>query len=163
IKSFVAVQCSIYPALDTESEHYQCVRVPSLASELSCRGYRTGLFHSGRFRYLGMGEVLHNHGFDTLEDAGHIGGNHESSFGIDEESTLCRMLAWIDARPGQRFYISYLPIAGHHPYDTPTAGPFPEGHVIGRYRNALNYIDKILGELVQGLRDRDLLRQTLIV
>src|SRR5262249_33922142 len=109
-------------------------------------------------------EALHNRGFDTLEDAGHIGGNHESSFGIDEESTLCRMLAWIDARPrGQRFYISYLPIAGHHPYDTPTVGPFPEGQIIGRYRNALNYMDKILGELVQGLRDRDLLRHTLIV
>jgi glucan phosphoethanolaminetransferase (alkaline phosphatase superfamily) len=164
IKSFVSVQCSIYPALDAESEHYQSVRVPSLATELSRRGYRTGLFHSGRFRYLGMAEVVHNRGFDTLEDAGHIGGNQESSFGIDEDSTLRRMLAWIDARPrGQRFYISYLPIAGHHPYDTPTVGPFPEGQIIGRYRNALNYIDKILGELIQGLRDRDLLRHTLIV
>jgi glucan phosphoethanolaminetransferase (alkaline phosphatase superfamily) len=164
IKSLVAVQCSIYPALETESKHYQYLQVPSLASELSRRGYRTGLFHSGRFRYLGMAEALHNRGFDTLEDAGHIGGNRESSFGIDEESTLCRMFAWMDERPwGQRFHISYLPIAGHHPYDTPTAGPFSEDQIIGRYRNALHYADRILGELVLGLRDRDLLANTLIV
>jgi len=164
IKSLVAVQCSIYPALETESNRYQYLQIPSLASELSRGGYRTGLFHSGRFRYLGMAEALHNRGFDTLEDAGHIGGNRESSFGIDEESTLSRMFAWIDEQaPGQRFHISYLPIAGHHPYDTPTAGPFPEDQIIGRYRNALYYADKILGELVLGLRDRDLIANTLIV
>ena len=56
-----------------------------------------------------------------------------------------------------------MPIAGHHPYVTPTAGPFPEGPLIGRYRNALHYSDQIIGSLVQGLRDRGLLERTLLV
>src|SRR5262249_30003191 len=127
IKSFVAVQCAIHPALDTDAEAYEHVRSPSLASVLAGAGYRTGLFHSGRFRYLGMAAVLRDRGYHALEDAGAIGGKQESSFGIDEASTVRRMLAWIDAGPvGQPFFLSYLPIAGHHPYDTPTEGPFPE-------------------------------------
>ena len=163
VKSLVSVQSAIYPALDTEAERYEHLPGPSLAGILSQSGYRTGLFHSGRFRYLGMVEVLRNRGYDTLEDAGDIGGNHELSFGIDEESTLRRMLAWIDVGDGRPFHLTYMPIAGHHPYDTPTAGPFPEDHLIGRYRNALNYSDRILGELMRGLRDRGLLERTLFV
>jgi phosphoglycerol transferase MdoB-like AlkP superfamily enzyme len=164
IKSLVAVQSSVYPALDTEADLYERIPSPSLASELSRAGYRTGLFHSGRFRYLGMEAVLRNRGYDTLEDAGDIGGVRESSFGIDEESTLRRMLAWIDMRAaGQLFFLSYMPIAGHHPYNTPTAGPFDEERLIGRYRNALHYSDRIVGELVEGLRTRGLLDNTIIV
>ncbi len=89
-------------------------------------GYRTAMFHSGRFGYLGMEAIIHNRGYQTLEDAGDIGGNHESSFGVDEPATVARMLAWIDALPSrQRFFLTYLPIAGHHPYETPERGPFP--------------------------------------
>jgi len=163
IKSLVAVQSAIYPAVDTEAERYEHLPGPTLASLLATAGYRTGLFHSGRFRYLGMAEVLRNRGYETLEDAGDIGGNHESSFGIDEESTLRRMLAWIDAGGGRPFHLTYMPIAGHHPYVTPTAGPFPEDHLIGRYRNALHYSDHIIGSLVQELRYRGLLERTLLV
>jgi hypothetical protein len=156
IKSFFAVHCATFPALDTEAEAYKNARPPSLASELSAAGYRCGLFHSGRFNYLGMKDVIKDRGFDTLEDAGDIGGDRESSFGIDEESTVRRMLAWIDAVPAdQRFFLTYMPIAGHHPYSTPGDGPFPVDREIDRYRNALHYADAALGRLIDGLRRRD--------
>jgi len=38
-------------------------------------------FIRDEFMYLGMESVIQNHGFDTLEDAGAIGGNVNSSFG----------------------------------------------------------------------------------
>src|ERR1051326_5003855 len=98
-----------------------------------------------------MEAVIRNRGFATLEDAGDIGGNHDSSFGIDEPSTVARILRWIDAAPrGQRFFLTYLPIAGHHPYETPERGPFPDHDDIGRYRNALRYGDTSLGTLLDG-------------
>src|SRR5581483_3517196 len=126
IKSFFAVQCSVHPAIDTPPETYGRDFDPALATVLRERGYRTGLFHSGRFMYLGMDAVIRNRGYETLEDAGDIGGDHESSFGIDEPSTVRRILRWIDDLPtGQRFLVSYLPIAGHHPYLSPGRGPFP--------------------------------------
>ena len=99
IKSFFAVQCSLHPAMDTPAEAYGRDFGPSLATVLRRRGYRTGLFHSGRFMYLGMDAVIRNRGYDTLEDAGAIGGDHESSFGIDEPSAVRRILRWIDDLP----------------------------------------------------------------
>src|SRR5262249_52393554 len=107
IKSFFAAHCGTLPALETDAEAYGAVRVPALAEQLAGAGYRTGLFHSGRFGYLGMESVIRNRGFDTMEDAGDIGGEHDSSFGIDEESAVRRILAWIGALPrGQRFFLT---------------------------------------------------------
>lgn len=164
IKSFFAVQCSRYPAMDTPNTTYGRDFGPALAEVLRRQGYRTGLFHSGRFRYLGMDAAIRNRGYDTLADAGAIGGDHESSFGIDEPSAVRHILRWIDALPaGERFLVSYLPVAGHHPYATPKRGPFPGGEDIDRYRNALHYADEALGQLVRGLRSRGLYKDTLFV
>src|SRR6266849_4380725 len=120
------------------------------------------MFHSGRFGYLGMESIIRNRGYETLEDAGSISGNHNSSFGVDEPATVARMLAWVDGLPrGQRFFLTYLPIAGHHPYETPERGPFPDRDEMGRYRNALHYGDVSLAALGDGLRARDLEEDTL--
>ena len=157
IKGLFSILCSAYPAFDTSAEEYAAVPCRPVAGILSGAGYRTGLFHSGRFSYLGMEAIIRNRGFDTLEDAGDIGGNHNSSFGVDEPSTVARILSWVDGLPkGQRFFVTWLPIAGHHPYETPDPGPFPEHDEFGRYRNALHYADASLGTLMRGL-DRNTL------
>ena len=164
IKGLFSVLCSRYPAMDTDSESYARVATKSLAAVLSEAGYRTALFHSGRFMYLGMEAVVANRGYEVLEDAGAIGGHRESSFGVDEPSTVSRALAWIDSlEPGERFFLTYLPIAGHHPYDTPEPGPFPDRDESDRYRNALHYADESLGALIEGVRARGLDERTLFV
>ena len=162
IKGLFSILCSRYPAFDSEAEMYASVPCQSIAAVLSGNGYRTALFHSGRFMYLGMEAIIRNRGFQTLADAGDIGGNHNSSFGVDEPSTVASILSWIDALPaGQPFFMTYLPIAGHHPYETPEPGPFPDHDEFGRYRNALHYGDASLGTLIRGFRARGLDRKTL--
>jgi arylsulfatase A-like enzyme len=111
-----------------------------------------------------MESIVRGRGYQLLEDAGHIGGRDESSFGVDEPSAVARILAWVDTlAPDDRFFVTYLPIAGHHPYEVPGDGPFPDEQEIGRYRNALHYADRSLGALVDGLRARGLERNTLWV
>ncbi|HEV8291288.1 MAG TPA: sulfatase, partial [Tepidisphaeraceae bacterium] len=163
IKGLMATLCSRYPAIDVAAERYASVRTPSIADVMKQHGYRTALFHSGRFMYLGMHEVLMDRGFDTLEDAGDIGGNHQSSFGIDESATVNRTLNWIDQDRSKPFFAVYMPIAGHHPYDTPTTGPYPDNDEINRYRNALHYADQSVAELLNGLRARSLERGTFLL
>jgi phosphoglycerol transferase MdoB-like AlkP superfamily enzyme len=165
IKGLFSVLCSTSPAADTSPEAYEQIRTPALAEVLARAGYRTGLFHSGRFGYLGMEAVIRGRGFQTLEDAGDIGGDHQSSFGLDDErQAVRRILAWIDGIPrGERFFVHYLPIAGHHPYNAPEPGPFSPREAIGRYRNALHHADSAIAELVAGLRQRHLEQDTLLV
>jgi phosphoglycerol transferase MdoB-like AlkP superfamily enzyme len=164
IKGLFSVLCSRYPAFDTKAETHARVNTPSIATKLAKVGYRTALFHSGRFGYLGMDAIVNGRGFQTLEDAGHIGGNFNSSFGVEDKATVRRMLQWIDSAPQtERFFITYLPVAGHHPYDAPEPGPFPAHDETGRYRNALHYGDSALGEFLEGLKARGLFGETLFV
>jgi membrane-anchored protein YejM (alkaline phosphatase superfamily) len=161
IKGLFSILCSAFPAFDTTPEMYATAPCRSIAAVLSDAGYSTALFHSGRFGYLGMESIVHGRGYDTLEDAASIGGQHESSFGVEESATVARMLSWIDAQPADRpFFLTYLPIAGHHPYETPEPGPFPTREEIGRYRNAVHYGDQSLGALIAGLRARGLEQRT---
>ena len=164
IKGLFAVLCSRMPAFDLSAETHARAACSPLAGAFKSAGYRSALFHSGRFRYLGMDDVVANQAFDTLEDAGAIGGRVESSFGVDEPSTVARMLNWIDrAGSAEPFFITYLPAAGHHPYATSEPGPFQgDGDRIA-YKNALHEGDRALAVLVAGLRDRGLLERTTIV
>ena len=156
--------CSTFPAFNSQPEEYENVECRSVAAVLADAGYRTAMFHSGRFGYLGMESIIRHRGYQTLEDAGDIAGNHNSSFGVDEPATVARMLAWIDALPrGQHFFLTYLPIAGHHPYATPEPGPFTGRPKIDQYRNALHYGDVSLGALIEGLRARGLEENTVWV
>jgi hypothetical protein len=164
IKGLYSVLCSTFPAFDSPPERYANLDCHSVAAVLADAGYRTALFHSGRFGYLGMESIIRHRGYQILEDAGDIGGNHNSSFGVDEPATVTRMLAWIDALPrGQHFFLTYLPIAGHHPYATPERGPFQGAEEIDQYRNALHFGDESLGVLINGLRARGLERNTVFV
>jgi hypothetical protein len=164
IRGLFSVLCSQYPKFGAPPDDYPAAPCVSIAEQLRQIGYRTALFHSGRFMYLGMKSVVENRGFDTLEDAGDIGGNVNSSFGVDEPSAVKRMLSWVDSVPsGKHFFLTYIPVAGHHPYATPDPGPFPYTSEISNYRNALHYGDAALGELLEGLRSRGLDRQTVFI
>lgn len=164
IKGLYSVLCSRYPAMDTRAERYCRVSGPALPALLRRAGYRTALFHSGRFMYLGMDCVLYGRGFDLMLDAGKIGGNEESSFGVDEVSTVTRMLDWIDGlNRSDRFFITYLPTAGHHPYFASEPGPFAETDEPNRYRNALYDGDRAIGLLFEGLKQRGLWDRSLLV
>lgn len=167
IKGMVAAFESRSPAFDVPAESHETsstVTAAPLAWVLGAAGFRTALFHAGRFAYLGMDAIVAAQGFDVAEDAGAIGGNVHSSFGVDEPSAVRRLLAWVDGlAPGQRFFATYMPVAGHHPYATPAAGPFHDLGELGAYKNALHYGDESLGDLVSGLAARRLLDNTLLV
>jgi len=164
IRELFTVLCSRYPEFGAAPDNYPAAPCVSVAEQLRRIGYRTALFHSGRFMYLGMKSVVENRGFETLEDAGDIGGNVNSSFGVDEPSAVTRMLSWVDSIPnGQRFFLTYIPVAGHHPYATPDPGPFPNTSEISYYRNALHYGDAALGSFLDGLKARGLDQRTLFL
>jgi hypothetical protein len=164
IKGLFATLCSRYPAFDTAPEIYADVPCASMAATMKEAGYRTALFHSGRFGYLGMMSVIDRRGFDVLEDAGAIGGRVDSSFGVDDGSTVAGALRWIDTvAASQRFFVTYLPTSGHNPYVTTIRGPFRSDQDFWRYMNAVHESDVAFGALVDGLRQRHLLENTLFV
>jgi arylsulfatase A-like enzyme len=163
IKGLFATLCSRAPAFDTAPEIYADVPCAPLPAILAHAGYRTALFHSGRFDYLGMRAMIERRGFDVLEDAGAIGGRVDSSFGVDDASTVERALQWIGSPDRRPFFLTYLPIAGHHPYETARPGPFRGRDDFTRYLNSLHESDAALGALLDGLRAHGRADDTLVI
>lgn len=163
IKSLLPLLCGEAPAVHTAARAYAAGRSPCtpIAARVAAAGYRTGLFHSGRFVYLGMQEMVEGRGFEVLADAAVIGGPHAASFGTDDASTARRVLEFIDAGPGP-FFALYMPIAGHHPYRTPGTGsrPFAANSDAEHHRNDLYAGDEALGELIDGVAARGLMDRT---
>jgi hypothetical protein len=157
IKGLFAKLCSRYPAFDTPPELYAGATCAPLPGTLADAGYRTALFHSGRFDYLGMRSIVGGRGFEQLEDAGAIGGQVNSSFGVDDASTVRRL------RQGERFFLTYLPVAGHNPYEVTRPGPFAGRDDFTRYLNALHEGDDAFGELLAGLRALGLQDDTVVI
>jgi arylsulfatase A-like enzyme len=81
-------------------------------------------------------------------------------------STARAALRWLDERrPGERTMLVYMPISGHHPYETPGEGPRPFGEAtpLDSYKSDLFRGDVALGELIDGLKARGLFEETLFV
>ena len=149
----VPILCALPPMPGAAPGAHAVHAQQALPRRLAAHGYRSALFHAGRFRFLGMADVLAPMGFDVLADAGEIGGERESSFGIDEEATVDALLHWVAGEPaGQPVLACWLPIAGHHPYASPPGGPFANDTMRGCYQNALHYADRMLERLWRGLR-----------
>ncbi|MEZ4225837.1 MAG: sulfatase [Polyangiaceae bacterium] len=160
IKGLFSMLCGMPPGPQTDAAEYTHAKLPctSIAAVLKERGYRTALFHSGRFRYLGMQGVVDDRGFEELQDAGKIGGEFASSFGTADATTVDRALEFLDRAAGKPFFLVYSPISGHHPYRSPGRGPrpFPAKSEQDHYRNDLYAGDDALGALIDGVRQRKL-------
>ncbi len=128
-------------------------------------GYATSLVHSGRFAYLGMDTLVAGQGFDITADAGTISGRVQSSFGVDEASSVTWLLDWTRRVRDERrpFFAVYMPVAGHHPYAANTPGPFAGDDDLSRYRNAVHETDVALQSLLDGLQAQGTLDHTTIV
>jgi arylsulfatase A-like enzyme len=159
IKGLFSVLCSREPGVASEASDYAVGRVPCrpIANQMADAGYRTGLFHSGWFAYLGMRAVVEGRGFDTLHDAATITSPFRTSFGVDDNATADRMLQWVDTlAKDQPFFALFMPIAGHHPYHAPGGSPrpFPDREDADAYANDLHVADAAFGRLREGLRAR---------
>ncbi|MEM7260623.1 MAG: sulfatase [Planctomycetota bacterium] len=160
IKGFLPLLASRYPAFETQAKSYEFA-MPTVSSSLSAQGYRTALYHSGRFDYLGMRSIIEERGFEELIDAAALSGVLDSSFGVEETTTVDRMLA--DLEEERREAIFYLPIAGHHPYDSPEPGPFSGEGEFSDYLNALHSADRALERFFRGLESSGRLERSLVV
>ncbi len=146
-------------------------RGPMLARSLVDAGYDTALYSSARLNAEGTDIFYRQAGYRTLYDYSqereHITSDLElNSWGAREEFTLGLLEEWIHSgrASGKPFFLSYLTVATHHPYDVPPGyvAPLVSGDDQSRYRNALHYSDRAIGQLIAWLDSHGLGEDTLI-
>ncbi len=173
--SLVAILLSIYPGM---TWHEYTVEEPDLpgrtmAETLRLRGYRTAFVHSGDLDYGGQRRFLENRGFDDLRDFQNLGcGPRQFSWGVEDRCLVDGALRWIDEDRSRPFYLLAWTIQTHHPYPTSPGQriiDFFHGHLppddydLGNYLNVLHEVDRDVGRLLMGLRERGLADDTLVV
>ncbi|GMV44580.1 MAG: hypothetical protein AMXMBFR64_62960 [Myxococcales bacterium] len=74
-------------------------------------------------------------------------------------------LTWVDRQPGP-FLLTLLTVQPHHDYRVPRGferRPYSEDPDLDAHLNGVRYVDRFVGKVVDGLRERGLLDRTLVV
>ena len=151
---------------------------PNLHEVLYARGWTNSAFDSCSRDYVRWNDYLSHRGLDVFHDCDSMPGREKHqrvSWGVSESATLEAITNRIafHARQGGRFTITYLPVAPHMPFDSPTSGTgfdkFTngfgqlDGNFVGRYKNQLLYLDWIITSMIESLEAHGLLDKTLVV
>lgn len=173
--SLAALTLSIFPYMTWREYTVEYPTYPgtTLAQVLKPGGYRTSFIHTGYLQYTNQDRFLSDRGFDELIDIEELGGQVVSSWGGDDRQLVDAVLGWIDRDRSKPFYAMAWTNESHHPYEPAPhhqwvdffgsgARP-PDDYDLGRYLNTLRSVDHELGRLFDGLRERGLDKDTLVL
>lgn len=176
--ALVAIALSVYPGMTWREYTIEHPRLPgtTIAGILRPLGYRTAFIHNGDLEYTNQGGFMKNRGFDTMWDYRDLDGGvpdpNGFSWGVEDEHLVDGMLKWIDQDRQTPFCLLAWTIQAHHPYTVPVqdkqdffkgAKPPGDDYDLDLYLNALHETDREIGRLLDGLRERGLADDTLVV
>ena len=173
--SNAALTLSIYPYMTWREYTVEYPDMPgeSLANVLKKHDYRTAFIHSGDLAFVNQRAFLTGRGFDTMWDWRDLGAPLFTSWATHDRALMDGVLKWLDEDKRKPFFAKMWTHMSHHPYDPMTdepfvdffaGGPLPvDDYDLGRYLNTLHFVDAQLGRLFDGLRERGLADDTLVV
>jgi glucan phosphoethanolaminetransferase (alkaline phosphatase superfamily) len=168
-----ATLTGLYPVLDYKAFTTTRVPVKSIFEVLHQNGYTCSLFDSCFFDYASFRDLLARRGLDAKYDADTMPGPRKTppvSWGLKEEATLDAIRAQIQNYATQKtnFFLTYLPVAPHNPFDgTPRQFKKFKPEIIGDftplYLNELLYMDWNITSILDQLKSSGLLDHTLVI
>ncbi len=144
---------------------------PALVNEFKQLDYRTALFSAGELESANLIGFYRQLEYDELfepvgADEDFVEANRVHSWGVNEDSIRRLAVDWIDETHSgaQPFFLQFLTVSTHHPYGFPEdyQGPFAGDDPYDRYRNSIHYNDWVIGRLLDDLRQRNLIDNTII-
>jgi len=143
----------------------------SLARLLAPFGYETAFFTPTHLDFEDDERVIAGLGFRTQVTYHQLDPHSEmlNSFGFTDETILPRMTGWLDARrqDGKPFFLTIMTNSGHYPYGSPRSWHKPvqpgSGALPAVYLNAVSYTDHFVGQVIDLLRSRDLLDDSMLM
>ena len=173
VNSRFATLAGLYPVGDYEAFTFHRVEVKSIFEVLHEQGYVSSVFYSSFFDYTGFRDFLRGRGIDAMFDADTLPGRTNEppvSWGVRERVTLKAIQSQLKqyAASRQKFFLSYIPAAPHHPYDgiPPEFSKFTTTNkdiYVAKYQNELLYMDWVIASILDELKATGLLDHTLVI
>jgi arylsulfatase A-like enzyme len=169
-KSVFNILCGRLPTLQTAIlETADLPRSQCLASILAEAGYRTAFFQSALGSFEDRPRLVHKLGFDHFAAWEDIRGEPLGYLASDDESLAPAFASWLESTP-EPFFATLLTSATHHPYRLgaetarrAAAEGLPMTAAEDRYARLLEAQDRMLGRVMDDLRKRGRLADTLVV
>jgi len=134
----------------------------ALPAQLRNSGYQTSFIQSAPLGFMNKDDILPQLGFSDVKGRTSWTDSYSSDvWGIDDRALFEHVLDHVDIQdPDSPWYVSVLTTGTHSPYNTPD--DFLSDFTLERYK-AIAYLDFAIGELMQGLEDRGLLDNTVVI
>lgn len=182
-KALVSLLCGYAPRYSFEINENRVGGLPRpcLAHILSHLEFRTGFFQSATSTFENRGQLVENAGYQTFmgqESYGHGKFEKVNYLATEDKVMVEPLFNWIDKESDRPFFATMLTGVTHHKYRTPgnfkrsnfylqfqDRAPIPVSSIgnFRQYLNAVHYADEMLGELINGLKQRGILENTLVV
>jgi arylsulfatase A-like enzyme len=175
-KTMFSVLCSSFPWLsyNSETQEFPGISIPSMASVLKKKGYRTAFFNSGDNRFQSAGEFLSAHDFETIKDYSNVNCNRkfreeqkgwDALNGLDDACTANELIEWIHSENKKPFFGVIWTYQTHYPYfcgdEMQNFNDYNKE--LNKYLNAVKHSDEIVGRIVGSLKASGHFDSTLVV
>ncbi|WP_371859953.1 LTA synthase family protein [Paenibacillus illinoisensis] len=166
------VNTSFYtPPNGAASTVYADKALPSLPKLLSSNGYQTATFHSNDVRFWNRDQLYKALGFDHYYDIDYFGTEDSIAFSASDEVLYSKTLDKLEEMQaeGSPFYAQIISMSAHHPYHLPerkVSLTLPERYtdtLPGDYLVSQHYADQAVGQFIDGLKQRGLWENSLLV
>jgi phosphoglycerol transferase MdoB-like AlkP superfamily enzyme len=157
-----------YPALPgTCIIHFEkkAQTLPFISRDLQSAGYSTSFIYGGDADFAHMNSYIIMGGFNKVisdNNNSFSSSIHRSKWGVPDEYTFDRLFEECD-RSENPFFILFLTLSNHNPFDIPMEPVFPGNEYVKQFFNAAYYSDTCLGEFISKARNTEWYSNTLFI
>lgn len=144
------------------------IGIPQIMQE---GGYQTSYLHNGPIEFEKQDHFFDLHGYDVVhgkdEMAKEFPRIQSSSWGLPDECLMHHAANFLEEKKDSPQFLTLFTISNHHPWNLPAhyqppAFPPEISRIYRKYLNTFHYSDACLGLLVELLREKKLLDNTLL-
>ncbi len=144
------------------------VGIPQLMQE---GGYQTSYLHNGPIEFEKQDHFFNLHGYDVVhgkdEMIKEFPKTQSSSWGLPDECLMHYAANFLEEKKESPQFLTLFTISNHHPWNFPAhyqppAFPPEISRIYRKYLNTFHYSDACLGLLVELLREKNLLQNTIL-
>lgn len=171
-KALVGIYCGSFAKFGTDGFESTKAQYPlnCLPRLLAHHGYRSGHFQTAPGTFEGRSQFLSNVGFShtvVQEDLSPKQQTRYGYLGLDDRLLVTPMLDWMQKQheEGHPFFASMLTVMTHHPYVSPGNTKPLQEPAQGKqsYLQAIHYTDDVVRDLLEGMANRSLLKNTIVL
>ena len=157
---------SLYPTMKGSAYFiYPVNKYHSLPLLLKSEGYETFVAHANIPTFWNRNIMYSNLGFDHYYSELDFNLDKVIGWGLEDKSFFTQCVDKLEGK--DPFYAFLISLSSHHPYTMFGKSEFDvgswNGTILGDYFKAANYVDSAIGLLFETLKEKDMLKDTLIV